>query len=52
MEMGNTMINSRFDYQTALKSLREDMTVTIKIKRFNGEAYVDIEGEIRPEELR
>lgn len=52
VEIGSTMTNSRSDYETALQSLREDMTVVVKIKRFNGEAYIDIEGEIRPEELR
>lgn len=51
VEIGSTMINSKSDYEAALQSLSEDMAVVIKLKRFNGENYIEIESEIRPEEL-
>lgn len=52
VKMGNTEIQSYEDYKNAIKTMRADVTVAITVKRFNGERYIDIEGEIKPEELR
>ena len=32
--------------------MRVEATVTFKVQRYNGEKYITIEGEIRPEELK
>lgn len=50
--LGNTEIKDENDYENALQSMRADLTITISLKRFDGEKYVDIEGEIKPEELK
>lgn len=51
VQLGNTEIKSKTDYENAVRSMRAEYIVTIKLKRFNGENYIDIEGEIKPEEL-
>lgn len=51
VQLGNTEIKSKTDYENAVRSMRAEYIVTIKLKRFNGESYIDIEGEIKPEEL-
>lgn len=50
--LGNAEIRNSTDYENALNAMRTEMTVMIRVKRFDGETYVDIDGEIRPEELR
>ena len=50
--LGNKEIKNSRDYEEALQSMRAELTVAIEIKRFDGEKYVTIEGEIKPEELR
>ena len=50
--LGNKEIKSNRDYEEALQSMRAELTVVIELKRFDGEKYVTIEGEIKPEELR
>lgn len=52
IKLANTEIHSSSDYENALQSMRAELTVAITVKRFNGEKYIDIEGEIKPEELR
>lgn len=52
IQLGNMEINDSTDYKNALNSMRAELTVAIRLKRFDGEKYVDIEGEIKPEELR
>lgn len=52
IQLGNVEIHDSTDYKNALNSMRSELTVAIKLKRFDGETYVDIEGEIKPEELR
>lgn len=50
--LGNKEIKSSRDYAEALQSMRAELAVVIELKRFDGEKYVTIEGEIKPEELR
>ena len=52
IQLGNVEIHDSTDYKNALNSMRSELTAAIKLKRFDGETYVDIEGEIKPEELR
>jgi serine protease Do len=52
VKLGDVEIQNDTDYQNALKTLRTDVTATIQLKRYNGENYVNIESEIRPEELK
>ncbi len=52
VKIGNTEIMDEQDYQTALKALRSELAVAIKIKRFNGEKYKGIGSEITAEELK
>lgn len=40
------------DYENVIKSMRPELLVAITVKRYNGERYIDIDGEIKPEELR
>lgn len=51
-QLGNVEIHNSTDYKNALNSMRAELIVTIRLKRFDGEKYVDIEGEIKPEELK
>lgn len=51
-KLGNAEIQDYYDYENALGSMRAELTVVIKIKRFDGQKYVDIESEIKPEELK
>lgn len=51
VRLGNTEIVSMEDYENAVGSMQAEATVTVELKRFNGEKYVDIEGEIKPEDL-
>ena len=51
VRLGNTEIRSKTDFENAVRSMRAELTVTIQLKRFNGEEYIDIEGEIKPEVL-
>lgn len=51
-QLGNVEIHDSGDYENALNSMRAELTVAIRLKRFDGEKYVDIEGEIKPEELK
>lgn len=52
IKLANTEIHNSSDYENAMQSMRAELTVAITVKRFNGEKYIDIEGEIKPEELR
>jgi serine protease Do len=52
VQIGDTKIASDSDYENAIKELHTDMTATIRIKRYNGDDYIDVESEIRPEELK
>lgn len=52
IRLGNREIKNSRDYEEALQSMRAELTVVIELKRFDGEKYVTIEGEIKPEELR
>lgn len=51
-QLGSTEIRNRSDYEKAMQSMRVEATVTFKVQRYNGEKYITIEGEIRPEELK
>lgn len=51
-KLGNAEIENNYDYEKALGSMRAELTVILKIKRFDGEKYIDIESEIKPEELK
>lgn len=52
IQLGNTEIRGRSDYEKAMQTMRAELTVSFRVKRFNGERYIEIEGEIKPEELR
>lgn len=52
VKLADMDIQSRSDYENAMKTMRPELTVAITVKRYNGERYIDIEGEIKPEELR
>lgn len=52
VKLADIDIQSRSDYENAINSMRPELTVAITLKRYNGERYIDIYGEIKPEELR
>ena len=52
VKLADIDIQSCADYENAINSMRPELTVAITLKRYNGERYIDIYGEIKPEELR
>jgi len=52
VKLANMEIHSSTDYENALQSMRAELTVAVTLQRFDGEKYIEIEGEIKPEELK
>lgn len=52
IKLADTEIQSRSDYENAINSMRPELSVAITLKRYNGERYIEIYGEIKPEELK